>query len=437
VYCDLLDTVKTVDNINIAIAEGTMMESLLKGKHLVLSMSQAIDSNVILTLIKDNMNNNNPFLQAVEKGYIRIANPGFDSIRDYFLKTLSRGEENPNNQFIFSSMPFIEEHYNKDWQQKIYEAMIKQFVNGASFCEIQIEKGHKQIIENNVSAIMRLDAVTKKDENTYKQSYIRYKPSLVSFKPLLHKRASSYLEEVRKDKNDREKIEKKTLTDLLSTICTESASKDTLSNYRSYYYRLLRERDNDYDPRMIGEIIQLIDQCYNLHYAEQIPDPEEALISVPDIYPNLADFTSRHKNLTSNNIKIIADAGSPADFLSWPLLIEVISEVDEIIQNKGYTREEAIRECIKNPWIRFTKDGLAYLAITVGLTAASFFIPPIAMKVTEFGTGIFLNIISDEVNNHLHKPSSLSEIKRDIKASNKKRRLLEYALGNESETVKK
>ncbi len=435
-YCDLLDTVKTVDHTNIAIAETIMMDSLLKGKHLVLSMSQAIDSNVILSLIRDGMQNpslKDPFLQAVAKGYIRIANPGFKSIGEYYLKTLSRGGKNPKNRFIFSSMPFIERHYNEKWQEKIYGAMISQFLNNSFFCDIQIDSVHKQVLQDNVCAVMLLDLATKQSPDTFKRSYLHYNPSLVSFKPLLHERASSYLKETLEDENDRSEIEKKNLVEILGIICAESASTDNLSNYRSYYYRILKERACDYDPRVVGETTQLIDQCYNQHYAEQIPDPEEAFISVPDIYPNFADFTSRQRNLTPNDIKIIADAGSPPDFLTWSLLIEVISEVDEIIQNKGCTREEAILECIKSPWIHFTRDGLRYSAITVGLAAVSIFIPTPVIKVMEIGSSILTNVIFQEISGHFQRHSSLSEILRDLKESKKKRRLLEYALAKKAE----
>ena len=89
-YSDLIDSTKSSKNSPMPSvkAENFLFQCLLNGNKPTLTLSQAMDSSVILS-IAQNSKQGKHFIDAISKGYIRISLFGqVESLQGYILKTL-------------------------------------------------------------------------------------------------------------------------------------------------------------------------------------------------------------------------------------------------------------------------------------------------------------------------------------------------------------
>lgn len=235
-FSNILDTVRIANENQLIAIEAFLMRSALSGTPAVLSPNQAIDSTAVQLITEGNIHNSkNHFIRAVELGIVKVAIPtGFRSMLDYCLDTLKRGEKDPNNEFIFSSMKFLYEkvddkpvfEYNDRMEilNYIYTKLSEAKFRGRTIAApASLNDEQKEMVERYISTIIQLD-----DAVRYYESFVSRKELIpVYIKELVYSRLS--IAEPHTE-----------IYEFLSLIKNRFENTDW-PIYRSFYYRLCEQ----------------------------------------------------------------------------------------------------------------------------------------------------------------------------------------------------
>lgn len=337
----------------------------------------------------------------------------YHSVLDYCLDTIKRGEKDPNNEFIFSSLKFLYEkvddkpvfEYNERMAilNYIYTTLSEaKFRNRTATIPSSLSDEQKIIIERYIDTIIRLDSAVK-----YYETFISKKHLIpIHIKEALQNRFSQ-----EEPKNE--------MSELLKEIIT-NCENNGWPIYHSYYYRLCECYARYYDSKCIDEFRAIVDICYNEVVALSLNDNAELNIS-PD-FSKLASIqasenSTEHSSVTTS--QIISDVRSKLD---WESIVLIYTEVNKISESTGKNWMEALDVFrSKQASLPFVISG-KYALIT-SLTMAVSSVPFIGTITGGIVSQFMWNIICD-VSGEVVKKPSVSEIVSMSKQAKKNNKIL-------------
>lgn len=398
-FTDLIDSVSTSDTSltqNFIKAEGFLYETLLNGYHPTLSLSQVLDSRVILNLAENNTTHD-PFLETIEKGYIRIALYGnTSSLKHHLIQTLHNATNDTSINFKFSSMPFLYEKdkYSNAQQLAIYKALLTQLINGDPFLNAPVTKEDRDKLEQYIHTVDLLNAALNKAFRNGQAPLTSKAPCL-----LLSSQLSALIQKRLSLESNLETIE---LLKLLQDNCT--------SNRRTDYYNFLDCHSANFEKETLDETRQMIDFAYNQVVASSIYDDEYAKLHVPNQFSTLASSLSQtnetdriimqeHQIHTENN-----------NSMDWNQLMTILTEVEAIYNEKNISWEMALQTYLTRQRSIPIKQSAQYLGITA-ITYLVSSIPFVGSVVSDLISNIVWSGACDTITEVCKKPGVLDIIK--------------------------
>lgn len=418
-FGSILDTVRAINDNQLIAIEAFLMRSALSGTPAVLSPNQAIDSAAIQLITEGNVHNsNNNFLKAVELGIVKVAIPeGYRTLIDYCLDTLKRGDKDPNNEFIFSSLKFLYEKVDQTPVFSYEERMAVLNYIFTALSEARLRKHTAQMpsfltadqrimVERYTATVKKLDEAVKGYE------------SFASRKELVPK----YIREALG--NRLVSAEPKTeIADLIQTtirLCENSG----WPLYRSYYYRLCEQYSSAYSKEGIEEFRTIVDVCYNKVVALSLRDNAE--LNIAPSFSEVASIQAAEDNTEHSTVtasKIIDDAG---DKLDWECLVNIYMEVDRLCEEKGLSWEEAM-DLYRGRQTRLPFVLSGKYAVITSLTMAVSAIPVVGMLTGKVVSEFLWNMICD-VSGEIVKKPSVGEIITMSKQAKKNNDMLDIII---------
>lgn len=396
-FSNILDTVRIANENQLIAIEAFLMRSALSGTPAVLSPNQAIDSTAVQLITEGNIHNSkNHFIRAVELGIVKVAIPtGFRSMLDYCLDTLKRGEKDPNNEFIFSSMKFLYEkvddkpvfEYNDRMEilNYIYTKLSEAKFRGRTIAApASLNDEQKEMVERYISTIIQLD-----DAVRYYESFVSRKELIpVYIKELVYSRLS-----IAEPQTE--------IYEFLSLIKNRFGNTDW-PIYRSFYYRLCEQYAHDYSSKTIEEFKMIIDICYNKVVALSIDDNAELNIA-PDFSEvasiQASDNNTEHSIVTSSQI-----VDSAYEKLDWECLVDIYTEVSKICESTGNTWQDALGIYRgRQSRLPFVLSGKYALITSVTMAVSA--IPVIGTITGNIVSEFMWNMICDVMGEVTKKPS--------------------------------
>ena len=409
-YSDLIDSTKSSKNSPMPSvkAENFLFQCLLNGNKPTLTLSQAMDSSVILS-IAQNSKQGKHFIDAISKGYIRISLFGqVESLQGYILKTLKSNVDSEASQFMFSNMPFLYDQYSEVQRKKVFSALMLQIQEGnPSFNSSLVLPEHKDYIEQYIETIRTINFSAKK----------AYLPATSNTKQLNNIISNRILERQNTLQENRE------LYKLLNSI-----RNNANSNYRTFYYNLLKQYADYYSPENIQEARELIDFCYNETVASSISDNEPANLNIPNTLSELCAAASGFSGTTSVSKNEIVLTDENREYLDWERLLIILSEVESIQQKKACDWQTALNTYYKQQQRLPFVIGTKYASISA-LTLAISSVPVIGGLLSNFATELIWNSVCDVLGEVTKKPS-FENIVSAAKESDKRCKLIKLADSN-------
>lgn len=415
-YSDLLDSVKNsrLNEASLIRAETFLFYSLLNGNKPTLTLTQAIDSAVIISIAQSS-EQSKYFIKAIENGYIRISLYGdVSSMQGYLMRILKRNVDVSKDNFIFSSMPFLYNDYYSDKQRAaVYSALIKQFEEGnPNFSHDLVDKEHKNFIEEYVETIRKINHAAR-------NSYIISANTVKQLKDVIRLRITERLDCITKNEE---------LKKMLTYI-----GENCVSNYRTFYYDIINRNIGNYGDSTIQEVKELVDYCYNEVVASSISDNEPANLNIPNAFSELAASTINFSNTekASNNEIIVSEENK--EFLTWERLLTIMSEIHRIQEKDKCTWNNALEKYASYQHLLPFKLGTKYAGVTA-ITLAVSSVPVLGNLLSNFVSELLWSSVCDAFGEIVKKPS-FSEIVTASKESEKRCKLLRMAISNTSLNV--
>lgn len=415
-YSDLIDSVKNnkSDETSLIRAETFLFQSLLNGNRPTLSLAQAIDSAVILS-IAQNSQQSDYFIRAIKEGYIRISLYGqANSLQGYLLQILKRNADISSSKFIFSSMPFLHDLKYPDTQRlEIFTALIDQIQEGNPRLKSGLlDDEDKDHLEEYVETIRKINFAAR-------NSYIPARKATKQLKDIIYFRINERIKTI---------VNNEGLKSLLTII-----QNNCISNHRTFYYDIIDEKSQYFDSLNLQEAKELIDYCYNEVVASSINDIEPAKLHIPNSFPELAATATEFSSTeTASNDEIIV-SDSTSEYITWERLLIILKEIKQIQDKKKCTWNEAINTYASHQRLLPFKLSAKYMgisALTVGISS----IPFLGKLVTDFTTELLWGSTCDVLGETTKKPS-FGEIIKVSKESQKRCKILNMAVSQTSLSV--
>ena len=373
------------------------MRSVLSGSPAVLSPNQAVDSAAIQAIAVGNGHNSrNHFIRAVELGMVKIALPmGFRSLLDYCMDTIKRGEHDPQNEFIFSSLPFL---YRKENDEYVYDYAFRKTVLDYIFTALSetrrkystgvmpsgLSPEEQATIERYISVMQQLDRAVQYYEDYY------------SKKELLPKLLEAEL--VKRLMNEPPDTAMAEFLPLIIQTCNKPDS----SVYRSFYYRFCDLHMASFGLDVMMEVKEIINICYNKVLALSLKEQAEIAIS-PD-YAQTASLQASGEDADYSLVSSSREDHDALEKLDWETLVEIYEAISSICREKGLSWQEAIREYHKQQSRLPFMLGGKYVLIT-SLTMAASAIPLVGTLTGSAVSDFMWNAICDAGSDLAKKPS--------------------------------
>lgn len=401
-FTDLIDSVSTSNTYlsqNSIKAEGFLYESLLNGYHPTLSLSQVLDSKLILNLAENN-HSSRFFLEAIERGYIRIALYGTtSSLKQHLIQTLHNVTDSTSINFKFSSMPFLytKDKYTTEQQLATYHGIRTQLIHGAPFLDAPLTQDDKDKVEQYVNTVDLLNTALNKALKNGQNYQFSRPPSLVlstQLKMIIQKRLS--------------------LESNLETIELLKLLQDnSISNRRTDYYNFLDCHSHNFQEEVLNEARQMIDFSYNQVVASSICDNEYAKLHIPNQFSTLAGSISQSNEtsgIITQELTLHTNHNTKNTPMHWEQIIDILMEVETICKERNVYWEIALQTYIAKQRSLPIKQSAQYLGITA-LTYLVSSIPLIGNVVSDLISNMVWSGACDTVSEVCKKPGVLDIIK--------------------------
>lgn len=411
-FSSALDTVRIADEKQLTLVEAYLMRSALSGNPAVLSPNQAIDSAVIQAIVAGNdRNTKNHFIRAVESGIVRVSLPGGTrSLLDHCINTINRSKENPDNEFLFSSLKFL---YAKENGVSVYDYAFRRKI--LDYISDELSNGKYR---NHKTAPLPVTLPPEEQELIYR--YIRVLIEL--------DQAIRYYDQYSYKKEMYPQMVIRALTDRLQTLPPETALAKLIvrilrdcqspecSMYRSYYYRLCDRYAHDFGTEAVQEVREILDICYNKLIA--ISMNEQAEINIAPHFAQTAALQASADDVSQTLFTTSRKANDVNEKLDWEILVEIYEEITALCDEKCLTWQEALELYhARQTALPFVLSG-KYAAITA-LTMAVSSIPVVGTIINNAVAEIMLNTFFGEIETAVSKPSVQDIVRESRKAGRK------------------
>lgn len=409
-FSSALDTVRLADEKQLTLVEAFLMRSALSGNPAVLSPNQAIDSAAIQAIIAGNdLNNKNHFIRAVEKGIVRVSLPGGTrSILEHCLNALNRSKENPDKEFLFSSLKFL---YAKENGISVYDYEFRRKILDYISDELSQSR-----FRNHRPAPLPVTLLPEEQEMIHR--YIRVLVEL--------DQAIRYYDQYSYKKEMYPKMVIKALTDRLQTLPPQSALAELIiqmlracevpdsSMYRSYYYRLCDRYVHDFGVEAVQEVREILDICYNKLIA--ISMNEQAELNIAPSFAETAVLQASENDVSQTLLTTSNRVDHVTQKLDWEILVEIYEEITALCNEKHLYWQEALELYhARQSALPFVLGG-KYALIT-SMTMAISSVPVVGTLINNAVAEILLDTFFGEMEDMMKKPSV-----KDIVCESKKAR---------------
>lgn len=396
-FSSALDTVRIANADQLLMVEAFLMRAALAGTPAVLSPNQAMDSAAIQAIVAGNGHNSkNHFVHAVELGMVRIAIPGgFRSLLDYCLSTINRSLNNPNDEFIFSSLKFL---YHKENGKYVYEYEFRMEIlryismrlteaklrRQTAVIPTGLSSDEKKSVERYISVMLQLDKAV--------QYYEQYAWKKELFPRLFQETLVNRLQM---------EPPKTALSEFIPIVIRE-CSKPDKSLYRSYYYRFCEQFAGTFGHDAVREIKEIADVCYNKVAALSMN--EQAEVNIAPDFAELASIQASGEDADYSVITSSQTVDSALQKLDWESLVDIYTEVTAISERNGLSWKEAMEKFYaRQARLPFVLGGKHALITSVTMAVSAI---PIVGQLTNGIVSEFLwNMICDMSEDVMKKPS--------------------------------
>lgn len=408
-FSSTLDTVREADRQQLTLVEAFLMRSALSGNPAVLAPNQAVDSAAIQAIVAGNdRHSTNYFIEAVRKGIVRVALPAnVRTMMDYCLSTVQRCLEDPQNEFIFSSLKFLyAEENGVQVHDYAFRSQVLQYIaseltairrrnHTAAPFPVELTEEEKASVERYIHAINALDrAIT--EYNAYAQKKMLYP------KILEHALAQRL-----------QATDPQTPLAQLLTRMIRACSGDSSSIYRSYYYRLCDTCIPEFGSEAVAEVRQIIDICYNKLIA--ISMQERAEINIPTIFETTISVQASGSDVAQAMLMTASQPDTATETLDWEVLVEIYEAVDALCREKGLPWQQALEKYYAGQNLLPFKLGGKYAIITAMNMAISS-IPVVGTLLDGAVSQILMDTLLSEVEGIVGKPSLMDIVTMGKKA---------------------
>ena len=419
-FSSALDTVRLADEKQLTLVEAFLMRSALSGNPAVLSPNQAIDSAAIQAIVAGNdLNGTNHFIRAVEKGIVRVSLPGGTrSLLEHCLNTLNRSKDNPDNEFLFSSLKFLyaKENgisvYDYEFRRKILD-YISDELSQARYrnhktrpLPVTLSPEEQELVHRYIQVLIELDqAIRYYDQYSYKKELY---PQMVM----------------------------NALTDRLQTLPRQCALAELIvqilpacqiphnSMYRSFYYRLCDRYVYDYGIEAVQEVREILDICYNKLIA--ISMDEQAELNIAPSFAETAVLQASASDVSQTLLATSNRVDNVTQKLDWEVLVEIYEGITALCNEKHLYWQEALELYhARQSALPFVLSG-KYALIT-SLTMAISSIPVVGTLINNVVAEILLDAAFGEMENVMGKPS-VKDIVRESKKADQKKHLIDLII---------
>ena len=387
-YSDLIDSTKATryNQESLIKAEGFLYKALINGHKPTLTMPQAIDSSIILSLT-ENESQGEYFLNMIREGYIRLSIFGdVSSLQGYILRILRNNLDADSPNFVFSSIPFLNDgKYSEKRKAAIYKGLLTQLEEGnLHFQSDIIDSLDKEFLDNYVNTIRRLNSASL-------YSYIPSGTPAIK----LHEHLRARIDDVLYNENSSEEL--KALLNVLKVNCTK--------DFRTYYYEILEKNTSNYSSGALEEAKELIDYCYNEVVASSIKDKDLANLNIPNSCQSLVTSALDFDTTTSATNNKIELQDKAKEKLTWETIGQLVKEIENPQVTKGISWNDAILEYkSKQRLSSFISIG-KYLTISAVTYAISSCALPNDPHLN-FAASLMMNEFVGRIENKLRKPQS-------------------------------
>lgn len=403
-FTNILDTINGKSTPYFIKGELFLMRTLLEGKTLTLSMAQASDSSLIMSIISAD----DSFIKLIESGLVKIAldSRRYYSLQEFLLDTLNRS---PEDRFVFSSMPYLS-LYEESAKSEIYSDLHRIISGGAVRCRTSCMRAeHRELTEEYVARFRRMnDAV-----NSSPSLDCRLKAGI----PL------SWI--VTRDLRAMADCDMTDSTRYILNSLLETPGQ----NHRSSYYGLLDTITGVSPSEELlsgaAEIRSIINCAYNKHIASTIPDGDGVSLTVSGGFVDTARINGADSS--SRRLETCSVERGDGEGMSWKLLSNIIIEVKELAAEKNLPWNAALAEYRERQRILPFQVGGKYLMVTALTCAISSLFPVIGNAVSTLSSDIIWSAVTDAAGEVMRKPS-LAEIKQTAKNAAEKNRLVDYCI---------
>jgi hypothetical protein len=388
-FSNTLDTVRPADQDQLIAVEAFLMRSALAGTPAVLSPSQALDSAAIQSIVLGNGHNSaNHFIRAVRLGIVRVCIPaGCRSLTDYFLSVLRRSED-PNNEFIFSSLRFLY-GFEPAFRLQVLRYICTELSEAklrtrSSVLPAGLSSAEKEAVEQYVSAILQLnDAVELYEQYTYNSAL---------FTDSVRLSLGQYLSRCAPDSP----------AGALIPRFTAACEADGWPAFRSYYYRLCARYEGEFGPEAAHSVRELVDVCYN--EATALSMREQAELNIAPDFAEVASVQAAKPDADHAALAASRMLDGCADKLNWEYLVDICEEVTSICRTSGASWRDALAVYYgRQSRLPFVLSGKYAVITSVTLAVSS--IPVVGALTGSLVSQFLWNILCDAGGEALKKPS--------------------------------